>query len=409
MSAADSAVLPATVSVGPAALPSAPWASAGCSSATAPPRLELYLGTHTAVLTHEVESSCWRRLSEGRGHYYGLVPASTALPGAPPGALLVGSQGRLSRPRAGKPAIRFRSAAPRNESSGLPGVTDALLVLDPASRSVLGWWSLPSSYLHDTIYEPDSRALFAVDSDTARVLRLSLDSPPAGPGPTTPGRLPLSPLSARTGHARLALRRSYDSLPGGGSLVPRLLSPMRARAAHANNVAVALGHLWVMHNNMARTSALQLVDLDTGQPRVTLVLGGPNCHNPCFYSGRVLYLLSSSGGLGMLHPNGTSTTLFQAGSGWFSKGLAVVDHVAYFGLAPKQRSGVERNWAASQLAAFALGTGRLLWRRPLPFAGLVNSVSAPGLAPFCSWRACDTKGGGEHLPRQAEWRHLVNG
>jgi outer membrane protein assembly factor BamB len=322
--------------------------------------------------------------------------------------LLVGSQGRLSRPRAGKPAMRFRSLAPRNDSSGLPGVADALLVLDQFSRSVLGWWSLPSLYLHDTIYDPDSRALFAVDSDTGKVLRLSLDSSPPGDGPV--GRLPLSPGPppvVPSGYARLSLHRSYDSVPVGG-LVPRMLGPMRARAAHANNVAVALGHLWVMHNNMARTSALQLVDLTTGEPRATLRLGGPNCHNPCFYSGRVLYLLSSSGGLGMLHPNGSSHTLFQAGPSWFSKGLAVVDHVAYFGLAPKQRSGVERNWADSQLAAFALLTGRLLWRRLLPFTGLVNSVSAPLLASYCSWRACDTEGRGDHLPRKEEWRQLVN-
>jgi hypothetical protein len=183
---------------------------------------------------------------------------------------------------------------------------------------------------------------------------------------------------------------------------------MRARAAHANNVAVALGHLWVMHNNMARTSALQLIELTTGQPRATLPLGGPNCHNPCFYFGRVLYLLSSSGGLGLLHPNGTSSVLFRAGPKWFSKGLAVVDHVAYFGLAPKQRSAVERNWAESELAAVALPAGRLLWRRPVPFPGLVNSVAAPAVAPFCSWRACDTGGRADHLPRRAEWRHLVN-
>jgi len=41
----------------------------------------------------------------------------------------------------------------------------------------------------------------------------------------------------------------------------------------------------------------------------------------------------------------------------------VVDDVAYFGLAPKQRAGIERNWAKAELAAFDLRRNTLLWRR----------------------------------------------
>jgi len=167
-------LLPATFSVGPAARASAPWASAGCSST--PAGLTLYVGTHTALLSHDVASGCWRRLSEGRGHYYGVVPVGAAVPGSP-SALLVGSQGRLSRPKTTSQRSAFLSSAPpRNASSGLPGVSDALLLLDPASRAVVGWWGLPSVYLHDTIFEPESGSLYAVDSESGDVLQLSLDA-----------------------------------------------------------------------------------------------------------------------------------------------------------------------------------------------------------------------------------------
>eukprot|EP00967_Tisochrysis_lutea_P004479 scaffold5286_cov33-Tisochrysis_lutea.AAC.1 len=407
MAPASSSALSGTIASGSGALGSAAWASDGCEAGAPVGSLELVLATHTALLSYNVQTQCWRRISEGRGHYYGVVPVDAASAVGPrSGALLVGSQGKLSRPRKAAHAAKFAGAAPRNESSGLPGLSDAVLLLNPNARSVIGWWALPTSYLHDMIFDPESRTLFALDSDAGSTLQLSLEmTSQLGPGN---GFLSL-PYGA--GQVRLHARQIYDSV-GGRRGIAKLFRGVRAHAAHVNNAAVALGHVWVMHNNLASTSSIELVDLTTGEKRGGLPLGGPNCHNPCFYRGRLLYLLSSSGGLGRLHPNGTSETLFAAGKGWFSKGLAVVDHVAYFGLAPKQRSSVERNWAEAQLAAFSLRTGTMQWRRSLPFRGLINSVTAPNVDPSCSWRACDMSstgaGAAEHLPKEMEWRRVVN-
>ena len=48
-----------------------------------------------------------------------------------------------------------------------------------------------------------------------------------------------------------------------------------------------------------------------------------------------------------------------AGGTWFTKGLVVVDDVAYFGAAPKQEQAYDRNFAAAELVAFHLGERRL--------------------------------------------------
>jgi len=178
--------------------------------------------------------------------------------------------------------------------------------------------------------------------------------------------------------------------------------------SHANGLTLGLGRLWVLHNNLASRSAVQLVDAASGTLGARLPLGGANCHGPLFYRGRLLYLLSASGGLGRLHPNGTSDTLWAAGARYFSKGLVVVDDIAYLAVAPRQRAAVERNFAASEVAAFDLLRHLLLWRRPLPFPGLVNSLTAPRVGPGCSWCACATGAAGEaaeslHAPREAEW------
>lgn len=66
--------------------------------------------------------------------------------------------------------------------------------------------------------------------------------------------------------------------------------------------------------------------------------------------------------------------------GFFLKGLAVVDDVAYFGIAPSQtrqaRESVDLN---CELAAFDLIEGVLLWRKQIMTKGLLNIIAAPQL------------------------------
>ena len=173
--------------------------------------------------------------------------------------------------------------------------------------------------------------------------------------------------------------------------------------------------LWVMHNNLQRASMLKLLDRRTGELRRAIRLGGVNCHNPLFYRGDVLYLLSAIGGIGRLASNGSSTTLWSAGGEWFTKGLAVVDDVAYFGVSQKQRLASMRNTVVTELVAFDLVSSRVLSRTPLPDPGLINALSLPGLSHSCSWRACDSRANGrlrrmyvpgdQHEPNASSWLH----
>lgn len=73
------------------------------------------------------------------------------------------------------------------------------------------------------------------------------------------------------------------------------------------------------------------------------------------------------------------------GPEFFAKGLFVSGGVAYFGLSRVTRQNTTeaarfaRNNASCELLALELRTRRLLWRRQLPFRGLVNAIEAPWL------------------------------
>jgi hypothetical protein len=79
---------------------------------------------------------------------------------------------------------------------------------------------------------------------------------------------------------RLVIKRSVSTALG--------MSAIGRARAHANNVLATPRLLWCLHNNLAATSVLRLVDRRTGKPRRSVRLGGPNCHNPLFYRGQVL-------------------------------------------------------------------------------------------------------------------------
>lgn len=171
--------------------PTAPWTSAGCSAGGA----TLFVSTHQALLTLGAAASgdgCVSRVSNSFGHYYGAAPVA-ALQAAGAGstrALLVGSQGRLSRPRrAARRSLAAGRPSPRNASAAPPGLQDALLLLDPEARSVLGWWALPTVYLHDSVLSGSD--LFSVDTDSGRVLRFRVSAGTAA-APMPPSALPLS-------------------------------------------------------------------------------------------------------------------------------------------------------------------------------------------------------------------------
>ena len=342
--------------------------------------LGLIVSTHRALYATNAEAParCMRLVSTGFGHYYGAVPVVDG------GAwLLVGSQARSA-------------ASLRSNSTGLPRGKDALLLVHDGGETAAAW-VLHTEYLHDTT-RADDGLVYAVDSATGGVGEYAVEV--AAIVGDAPGWLALPQPEGESGVARVTLRRTI-------STVPLLSGP--PGVAHANNVLATRGQLWVMHHNLRSRSMLHVFDRPSGRRVKVFVLGGSECHNPLFYKGEVLYLMSAVGGLATLRRSGRSSTLWAAGSGWFSKGLAVVDDVAFFGVSLKAARG-DRNRVAAELVAYDLRARTVRSRTPLPQPGLVNAISAPRLAPTCSWRACDTGiadadlASGRHEPDPEAWQ-----
>ena len=329
-------------------------------------RHPLIISTHTALLRLDRGSGCFEALSTGAGHYYGVV-SSEAL-GLHPGALLVGSQSAL--------------AAPVRNASGLPD-GDALLLIATTPPKLLGAWVMPTAYLHDSTVD-DTGTLHATDTASGQVLELRAIPPAAG------GNMWSSLVVRR--QARVATQ------------------PGEARVEHVNGVSFDERRLWVMHHRMNLTSEVRVYSRDDAQRGecARLPLGGTTCHGVLWYGGRLLYLLSAAGGIAALSPGNRSAMLWSAGDGYFSKGLAVLDGVAYFGLAAKQLR-FNRNEASCEIVALDLESTRVLWRRAVPFPGLVNAISLPSVGSTCSWRACSaeaarmSRAAEEHGPQPGQW------
>jgi len=340
--------------------PSPPWTScAPAAQLSGPP---LIVSTHQALLSVDGATGCVTRLNSGRGHYYGVATASSL--GLEAGLLLVGSQ--------------YRMAQPVRNASWLPAA-DALLLVDPAARRVRGHWRLPTQYLHDSATHDG--AIHAVDTATGYVSALRT----VGGAAATPD---------------LRVVRRYAA------------STARPMMSHINNVGFGGGAVWVLENNNRQRSSVVALDAASGAPRGKFALGGPNCHQLNWFRGALVHLLSSVGGIVVLRPPAApggapaAEELWSAGPLYFSKGLAIVDGVAYFGVARKQAAPptegeasarrraarFDRNAAAAELVAYDLDARALRWRRALPFSGLVNAVSAPEVAAYCSWRACSRTG-----------------
>ena len=363
LSQSSPALLPAVVLDG--------HSSPGPSCATAAGPQQLIISTHRALYSFDGGSCLWQ-LSTGFGHYYGVVPLAR-------GWLLVGSQSRLAQ---------------RNASL-FPVANDALLLIrdDGGSGATAGAWMLPTGYLHDAVTADDG-LLYAVDTATGRVCEFAIEvaatAIASGALRAATGWLSLAP---RPSAARVSQHRTIGTVQWPLSAV--------AHTAHANNVLVTKDLLWVMHNHVLYTPSLNILDRHTGAHRRSITLAADNCHNPLFYEGDVLYLLSSIGGIGRLAPNGSSVTIWAAGDAWFTKGLAVIDGVAHFGISRQQARAVDRNDAIAELIALDLGTGKVRLRTAMPGKGLINAVSAPRLRHSCSWRACETSGAAEFFRGRA--------
>ena len=126
-----------------------------------------------------------------------------------------------------------------------------------------------------------------------------------------------------------------------------------------------------------------MLDPATGAVERRLGGVGTKSHGLVFWEGSIVMLDSDGGALLRVHPAaGNATRLWATPQrDRYLKGLAVVDDVAFFGIA--QRSPREDRASPDlncTLAAFDLRAGVLLWRRRLPTRGLLNLVAAPHLS-----------------------------
>ena len=394
-------------------------AAAAVYASALPPGTSIFIGTDQELVKLSISSGCFTRISAGHGSYAtGAVAA-----------------GRLSN---GQLLIGVRNASSSTGSS-------SILMVDSATPPrTLGRWPLPSvAELSDLVRDSAGSDVYALDSSTSGFLRLSRDLVPwfapeyAGPSGSGKGSKLTSKPAERSkvssslgefsgGRSKLRLHtvRQYATSP-----VVTSTGAAAAHAAQPSGMLLAFGYAWIVNSNNRRNNRpataqeanMSFVEIKSGAvlpaSSFSVALGAAGCRNPCFYRGDVLYLDSSVGGLGRLLPNGTATLLWSAGAGCTSSGMAIIDDVAFIGLACMRQSRVQlANHAARardfELAALDVRNIAVLWRMPLPARlGNINSVAAPGLAAHgCTWRACTTWSKQDdpmHMPTPERWAPLL--
>jgi hypothetical protein len=346
-------------------------------------------------------------------------------------------------------------------SGGGGGSGDGVLMIDAASAHTLGWWPLPTTALSDLVREDAGSALYAIDAASGSLLQLSRDFVPHPSSMFAPGwmgeereQLENTTIGDFSGGRTTLQLHELRRLPLAHPRTPRA----QVQAAHASGLLFGFGYAWSLWENPAALAAseqggsggtqsrmvypsnLSFVELGSGAllppSSFAIALRGPGGRNPCFHRGSVLYLDSVVGGLARLSPGGGNRRLWAAGRGYESRGLAVVDDLAIFGLHRRQasedpigshkdpnlanlsRHGQERvagtlprapaPTAPPELVAYDLRAQALLWRLPLKGSSRVNGISAPTLSSHaCTWRACSLQLVDEHAPKPEDWADIL--
>ena len=152
-------------------------------------------------------------------------------------------------------------------------------------------------------------------------------------------------------------------------------------------------------------SVLALVDLASGAVERRLERVGDKSHGAVQWRQGLVALDSDSAALMTVDlTSGNTTRLWAAAEdGRYLKGLAVVDDIAFFGVALSQKRQARDSAELScELAAFDLREGVLLWRRTLPTRGLLNVVAAPHLQVESTAWAVETQPAAAGLLRISE-------
>jgi hypothetical protein len=209
---------------------------------------------------------------------------------------------------------------------------DLLLKINHLTGAVSQTWQLTSRDTHQAIRHGDR--LLVTDSFRGRLLEYSLPE--------------------------VALVRSYDVLN---------------YEAHLNTIRVFEGNYYLLAHNFGE-SALHRLDPQSGEIQETWAEFGLGSHDVTPWEDSFLTVDSLHGGLLRVNRCTQQTRMLWCEEGKFTKGLCVEGGIAYFGVSPPSQREM-RYQVICELVAFDLLNERLLWRRPMPFPGLINAVTTP--------------------------------
>jgi hypothetical protein len=150
---------------------------------------------------------------------------------------------------------------------------------------------------------------------------------------------------------------------------------------HVNTVLVEDETLFVLCHNKGK-SFMVAVDRGSGEVVERYEDVGQHSHDIAVWRDHFAICDSRGGGLILVHRDSREAHTVFAEEGSFTKGLAVQGDTAWFAVSTAATRD-ERFAVSCDLVAYDLANDRLLWRRPVPSGGLVNSiVTAADLCEF---------------------------
>jgi len=141
---------------------------------------------------------------------------------------------------------------------------------------------------------------------------------------------------------------------------------------HVNTVLVEDDALFVLCHNKGK-SFMVAVDRETGDVAERFEDVGHHSHDIAAWRDQLAICDSRGGGLVLVdRGSGAGRTVF-AEEGSFTKGLAIEGDTAWFAISTAA-TREERFAVSCDLVAYDLVAEKVLWRRPVPSGGLVNSI-----------------------------------
>ena len=280
----------------------------------------LLLSTHNRLMWYHYETEEVDVIHEGEGVYYGGFPGEELDADGVPTTVWV-----VSRPHNWKPKT----------------TKEWLIQLDAATGQEIQRKQIYSKFTHDTVRHNDR--VYVADCGEGSIIELEFPSMDE-------------------------IRRM------------QLFTPKE----HINTISpVDKTKMWVMLHNLG-PSYLAEIDLITGTVTRKLENVGMKAHGAVMLgdSNSMLILDSNNGCLVKINlDNGEKDALWDIQSSeYYLKGLAVVDNIAFFGIAPSERRETRASENTQcELAAFDLSENVLLWKRQLQTRGLLNTITAPHL------------------------------